>query len=54
MIVVFGLLVDFRDTDLHQERSGNLTRKLNSVLIKVIDYINSKSNPFIVSSEIKL
>ena len=47
-------VVDFRDTDLHHEFSGNLNLELNLRFIKVVDYINSKTNPFAVSSETKL
>ena len=47
-------IIDFRDTDLHHEFSGNLNLELNLGVIKVVDYINSKTNPFTVSSETKL
>ena len=41
-------------TDLHHEFSGNLNLELNLRVINVVDYINSKSNRFTVSSETKL
>ena len=44
-------VIDFRETDLHHEFSGNLNHEINSAVIKVVDYINSKGNPFIVSSK---
>ena len=47
-------VIGFRDTDLHHEFSGNLNLELNLRVIKVVDYINSKTNPFAVSSETKL
>ena len=37
-------VIDFRDTDLHHEFSGNLNLELNLRVIKVVDYINSKTN----------
>ena len=47
-------VIDFRDTDLHHEFSGNLNLELNLRVIKVVDYINNKTNPFTLSSETKL
>ena len=44
-------VIDFRETDLHHEFSGNLNHEINSAVIKVVDYTNSKGNPFTVSSK---
>lgn len=47
-------VIDSRDTDLHHKFSGNLNLELDLRVIKIADYINSKTNPLIVSNETKL
>ena len=39
---------------MHHEFGGNLNLELNLRVIKVVNYINSKTNPFTVFSETKL